>query len=149
MRNLVILFVKNLFLLLLDSGCRPPHCWGLESTLSQTLHNLQVSSGRVSYPSQSFIPNNTQQTQETDIHASGGIRTRNPSKQAGVGPHLLLRGYRDRRKISFGWLNKEGQNGRSLWLLWERREIRSPFWWRNPRKCGSLGFLTVDGRVIF
>ena len=38
------------------------------------------SSGRVMSPSQRSLPNNTQRSQETDIHAHGGIRTRNPSK---------------------------------------------------------------------
>jgi hypothetical protein len=32
--------------------------------------------------------NNTQHSQETDIHASGGIRTHNPSKQADADPRF-------------------------------------------------------------
>jgi len=39
-------------------------------------------------PSQRPLPDNTQQSQETDIHAPGGIRTRNPSKRAAAGPCL-------------------------------------------------------------
>ena len=34
---------------------------------------------------------------ETDIHASGGIRTRNPKKRAAAEPRLRPRSLRDRR----------------------------------------------------
>jgi len=33
-----------------------------------------------------------------DIHALGGIRTRNPSKRAAVDPHLIIRGHWDHQK---------------------------------------------------
>jgi len=35
---------------------------------------------------------------ETDIHAPGGIRTRNPSKRTAAGPRFRPRGHRDRPK---------------------------------------------------
>ena len=38
----------------------------------------------------------THQTQRTDVHAPGGIRTRSPSKQAATDPRLRLRGHWDR-----------------------------------------------------
>ena len=38
------------------------------------------------------LPDNTQHTQETDIHAPGGIRIRNPSKRAAADPRLRPRG---------------------------------------------------------
>ena len=41
------------------------------------------SSGRGIGPSQRSLPDNTQHWQQTDIHASGGIRTRNPCKRSG------------------------------------------------------------------
>jgi hypothetical protein len=41
---------------------------------------------------------NTQHSQETDIHVLGGIRTRNSSKQAAADPHLKQRGHRTRPK---------------------------------------------------
>ena len=47
--------------------------------------------------SQRPIPDNTQQTQVTDIHGLGGIRTRNPSLPAAADPRLRLRGHWDRR----------------------------------------------------
>ena len=39
-------------------------------------------SGRVINPTQRPLPDNTQQSQQTDINAPGGIRTRKPSKGA-------------------------------------------------------------------
>jgi len=40
--------------------------------------------------------NNTQHSQQTDIHAPGGIRTHNPSRRATVDPRLRPRGHWDR-----------------------------------------------------
>ena len=48
--------------------------------------------GRVISPARRPVPDYTQHSQETDIHASGRIRTRNPSKQAAADPFLRLRG---------------------------------------------------------
>jgi hypothetical protein len=61
--------------------------WARASSLSrlhdhtQTRHTRQDSSGRVISPTQRPLPDNTQHLQETDIHAVGEIRTRNPSKR--------------------------------------------------------------------
>ena len=41
---------------------------------------------------------NTQHSQQTDIYAPGGIRTRNFSKQEAADPHIRPRGHRYRRK---------------------------------------------------
>jgi len=43
-------------------------------------HTLSKNSLRIS-PSQRPLPDNTQHSQEADIHAPGGIRTRNPSRR--------------------------------------------------------------------
>jgi hypothetical protein len=51
----------------------------------------------VTSPSQRPLPDNTQHSQETDIHALGGIRTRNPSKRGAADPRLRPRGHWDRR----------------------------------------------------
>jgi hypothetical protein len=65
-------------------GPRPPHCWGFHNTQLDT-YNGQESSERVISSSQRPLP--TQQpTQEMNIHALGGIRTRNPSNQKGGRP---------------------------------------------------------------
>ena len=44
-------------------------------------------------PSQSPLPDNTQHSQQTDILAPGGFRTRNPSKRAAGDPHVRPRGH--------------------------------------------------------
>ena len=49
------------------------------------IHSRQDSSGRVISPKKRLLPDNTQQT---DIHAPVGIRTRNPSKRAAADPRL-------------------------------------------------------------
>ena len=51
--------------------------------------------GRVINSSQGPLPDNTQYSQDTDIHAHGGIRNHNLGKRAAADPHLRPRGYRD------------------------------------------------------
>ena len=70
-----------------------------------THHTRQDSSGRVISSSQRPLPDNTQHSQQTDIHAPGGIRTHNLSRRAAVDLHLRQRGHWDRHykydKISY------------------------------------------------
>ena len=47
-------------------------------------------------PSQRPLPDNTQHTQQTNIHAPGGIRTHDRNKRAAVDLRLRPRGYWDR-----------------------------------------------------
>jgi len=47
--------------------------------------------------SQRFLPDNTQQSQQTNNHAHGGIRTRDSSKWEAAEPSLRPHSYRDRR----------------------------------------------------
>jgi hypothetical protein len=47
----------------------------------------ESSEGEIS-PTQKFLPDNTQHSQQTDSHASGRIRTRNPRKRAAANPRL-------------------------------------------------------------
>jgi hypothetical protein len=49
--------------------------------------------GRVTSPKERHVPDNTQHSQQTDVHAIGGIRTRNHSKQAAADPRLNRRGH--------------------------------------------------------
>ena len=57
------------------------------------------------------LPDNTQHSEETDIDASGGIRTRNPSKRAAADLRFRLRGDRDMRQ------NPHATNeNRKLWI---------------------------------
>ena len=51
---------------------------------TMTQHSRQYSSGRVISPSQRPLPDNTQQSQQTAIHAPGGIRTHDISRRAAV-----------------------------------------------------------------
>ena len=64
-----------------------------------THHSRQDSSGRVISSSQRSLPDNTRHSQQTNIHAPGGIRTRNPSKRAAAERRLRPCGHWDRRKI--------------------------------------------------
>ena len=68
----------------------------VQASRSQTHHTRQDFSGRVISPSQRTVPDNTQQSKETDIHSPGGIRTCNHSRQTAVDPCLRLRGHKDR-----------------------------------------------------
>ena len=52
--------------------------------LTTTHHSLKDSSGRVISASQRPLPDNTQHSQETDIHAPGGTGTHNLSRRAAV-----------------------------------------------------------------
>ena len=47
-------------------------------------------------PSQRPLPDNTQHSQETDIHAPGEIRIRNPSKRAAADTRLRPSGHWNR-----------------------------------------------------
>ena len=62
-------------------------------------------SGRVIGPSHIPLPDNTQHSQETDVRAADGIRTRNPSKRA-VDPRLSPRGHWDRLTFIWGKIKK-------------------------------------------
>jgi hypothetical protein len=59
-----------------------------------------------------------QHSQQTYIHATGGIRTHNPSKQATAAPRLRPRGHWDRRQATY--INQKMFIGRdisgALWL---------------------------------
>ena len=81
----------------------------LQSNVGQGLPNLEGSRshktshhsqwdtpGRVISSLQRPLPDNTQQLQETNIHASGGIRTHNLSRRTAADLRLWLRGHRDR-----------------------------------------------------
>jgi hypothetical protein len=68
-----------------SGGPRPPHCWGFEITLSHT------TLGRIDPSHRPSLPDNTQRSQETDVHPLDRIRTRNPSKSVPPQTHTLDR----------------------------------------------------------
>ena len=61
-----------------------------------TQHSRQDSSGRVISSSHRPLPDNTQHSQQTNIHAPGGIRTHDLSRRAAADLLLRARSYWDR-----------------------------------------------------
>jgi hypothetical protein len=68
------------------------------------------SSGQVISPTQRPLPDNTQHPQETNIHASGGIRTHNPGKRTAADLRLRPRAHWDRQgnKLVQTFLDRAG-----------------------------------------
>jgi hypothetical protein len=64
----------------------------------KTPHAVELP-GQVISPTQRPLPDDTQHSQQTDIHASGGNRTRNPSMLAAADPRLTERGHWDRQQM--------------------------------------------------
>jgi hypothetical protein len=64
------------------------------------LRHTTLSSGRVISSSQGTLPDNKQQSQQTDIHVPGGIRTHNSSMRAAADPSLRPRGQWDQHTNS-------------------------------------------------
>jgi hypothetical protein len=66
-------------------------------------------------PSQRPLPDNTQQSQQTNIHSPGGIRTHDRSRRAAVDLRLRQRGYWDRLRdyithYNIFWQNMSNKN---------------------------------------
>ena len=74
-----------------------PHLTGLCDNTQWTHHTRLDSSGRVTSSMHRPLPDNTQHSQKTDIHAPGGILIQNSSKRRAADPRLRPRGYWDRR----------------------------------------------------
>jgi hypothetical protein len=90
-----------LLLLLFSLALQPSAGYGLlvhEVSWSQstTRHSRQHSSGRVIISSQRPVHDNTPHTQQTNVHAPGGIRTQCCSRRAAVDLRLRPRGHWDR-----------------------------------------------------
>jgi len=68
---------------------------------TRTHHSRQDSSGRVISSSQRPLPDNTQHSQQTNIHVPGGIRTDNLSRRAAADLRLRSRGHWDRRSTYY------------------------------------------------
>ena len=76
--------------------------------------------------SQRPLRNSTQHSRETDIHAPGGIRTRNPGKRVTTDPCLRPCGHRNRLNITT--VTKWSKlHGLCIWHAWERRKIPTEF----------------------
>ena len=66
-----------------------------------TQHSRQDSSRRVISSSQRPLPDNTQHSQQRDIHAPVGIRTHNCSRRSATHLHLRPRSHWDRHRASY------------------------------------------------
>ena len=67
-----------------------------------TTHHIRYdSSGHVISASQRPLPDNTQYSQQTDIHAPGGIRTHDLSRREAADLRLRPRGHWDRHCIIY------------------------------------------------
>jgi hypothetical protein len=66
---------------------------------TQTHHIRKEACRRGINPTQRPLLYNTQHLQQTDIHAAGGIRTRNPSKPAAADLSRRPRGHWDPTRI--------------------------------------------------
>jgi len=62
-----------------------------------THHSREENSGRVMSSSQIPLPDNTQQSQQTNVHTPGGNRTHNLSRRAAADLRLRPRGHWDRQ----------------------------------------------------
>ena len=69
--------------------------YGASRSHSDTPHSVELL-WKVISPTQRLLPDNAQQLQRTDFHASGGIRTRNSSKRSAADWRLKPRNHRDR-----------------------------------------------------
>jgi len=77
----------------IPSGPGFPNYRGFTLTLIYTHQTRLDSSGRVTSPTQKSLPDNTQHSLETDIHAPGGIRSHNCCRQTASYPPLRLRSH--------------------------------------------------------
>ena len=68
----------------------------LKITLNDThAHSVGLLRASDRPVAETSLPDTPQHSQETDIHAPGGIRTRNPSTRAAADPCLRTRGHWD------------------------------------------------------
>ena len=93
------IMVKSLPLRLLMSYTYGAHILDVSRSHTTTHHSRYDSSGRVISSSQRPLPDNTRHSQQTNIHAPGGIRTHDLSRRAAANLRLRPRGHWDRLKI--------------------------------------------------
>jgi hypothetical protein len=100
-----------LLLLLLLSGIttlyesEPPQLWGYEITHNDTTQSVGLLCTSDQPVAETSTWQHTQHSQQTNIHAPGGIRTRNPSRRAATDPRLRPLGLWDRPVELIGFVN--------------------------------------------
>ena len=92
--------VKSLTIRLLMSYIYGAPILDVSRSHTTTHHSRQDSSGRVIGSSQRPLPDNTQHSQQTNIHIPGGIRTHNLSRRAAADLRLRPRGNWDRQSVT-------------------------------------------------
>ena len=97
-------------------------------THTATHHSRYDFSGRVISSSQRPVPHNTQHSQQTDIHAPGGIRTHDLSRRAAIDLRRRPRGHWDRQSFL--------------------KKLTVPHLVKFPVLCGNQNFITVYTRVL-
>ena len=75
-------------------GPGPPQYWGFMITLWNIILG-KTHPDKWLAQHLNLLPDNIQQSHQTDIHATGGIRTRNPSKREAADPCLRMQGHWD------------------------------------------------------
>ena len=102
-------------------GPWPPHSWGFLD------HTRRITVGRTPLDEWSArrrpLPDNTQHSQQTDIHVPGGIRTHNLSRRAVVNLRLRPHGHLDRQTATH-----------TEWNI-PVSHRHSKFWWWLARSC--------------
>jgi hypothetical protein len=126
-------------------------------------------------PDPEIVPDNTLHSQETDIHAPGGIQTRNPSKRAAADRRFRPRGHWDRHyfgvlmknsskkceNFSIVWnslnklylVQKDGSASKDVWpwCLLPFPPVTSTFFFpaTSNRRWTTTRFLSIDPKVLF
>ena len=77
-------------------GPRSPDCWGFKITHNGTVKSVPLPWTTDRLVAETSTRNNIQNSQETNIHVPGEIRTRNPSKQATTCQRFRQCGHRNR-----------------------------------------------------
>jgi len=110
---------------------------------TRTHHNRYDSSGRVIGPSQRPLPDNTQYSRQTDIHASGGIWTRYPSKGAATDPRLGPRSHWHRQSLAQNYVILVG-------ILWSDMAVSGLIKWSNGWiTCRNFLSLCLHSGYVF
>ena len=77
------------------NGPGPPHSQGFYVTHNDAPQSVRLLGTSDQLVAERPLPDNTQHSQQTNIHAPGGIRTHSLSRRAAADLHLRPRGHWD------------------------------------------------------
>ena len=110
-------------------------------------HSRQDSSGRVISSLQRPLSDNTQHSQQTNVHAPGEIRTHSLSRRAAADQRLRPRGHWNRvTKFYLGNRIKNNEMGGACSTY--GGEAHTGFWWGSLREGDHLEDAGVDREII-